>query len=52
MNRTVAAGAALTAASALGYVVGVLAAYPGRAFALSGLMVGITVVAVSAGEAA
>lgn len=50
MNRTFAAGVALTAASVLGYVVGVLAAYPGRAFALSGLMVGITVVAVSAGE--
>ncbi|WP_227131004.1 hypothetical protein [Halorubellus salinus] len=52
MNRTFAAGVALTAASVLGYVVGVLAAYPGRAFALSGLMVGITVVAVSAGEGA
>lgn len=52
MNRTFAAGVALTAASVLGYLVGVLAAYPGRAFALSGIMVGITVVAVSVGEGA
>ncbi|MFC6953456.1 hypothetical protein [Halorubellus litoreus] len=52
MNRTFAAGVALTAVSVLGYVVGVLAPYPGRAFALSGLMVGITVAAISTGEGA
>lgn len=52
MNRTFAAGVGLTAASVLGYVVGVLAPYPGRAFTLAGLMVGITVAAVSTGETA
>ncbi|NHN40430.1 hypothetical protein G9C85_02110 [Halorubellus sp. JP-L1] len=49
MNRTFAAGVALTAASVTGYVVGVLAPYPGRAFSLTGVMVGITLAAVAGG---
>ncbi|WP_323676333.1 hypothetical protein [Halorubellus sp. PRR65] len=50
MNRTFATGVGLTVASVLGYAAGVLASYPGRAFALTGLMIGITVAAVSAGD--
>jgi hypothetical protein len=46
MNRTTAAGAALTVAGVAGYVVGVLAPYPGRAFSITGVMVGITLFAV------
>lgn len=50
MNRTFVAGVVLTLASLAGYVAGVVAPYPGRAFTLSGLMVGITLLAVSAGD--
>lgn len=50
MNRTFAGGLGLTLASLAGYAVGVVASYPGRSFALSGLMVGITLLAVSAGD--
>jgi hypothetical protein len=46
MDRTTVAGIALTAFSAIGYVVGVAAAYPGRAFSVSGVMVGITLLAI------
>jgi hypothetical protein len=51
MDRTFAVAAALTASSVLGYLVGVVAAYPGRAFALTGAMVGVTLLAVTAGGA-
>ena len=51
MNRTLAVGTGLTAASALGYVVGVLEPYPFRAFAVSGVMIGITIVAVAGNDA-
>lgn len=47
------AGLALTSASVLGYVAGVVAPYPGRAFTVTGLMVGITLLAIGrAGEGA
>jgi hypothetical protein len=46
MDRVVAAGIALTVLGLVGYVVGVVAAYPGRAFSVTGVMVGLTLVAV------
>jgi hypothetical protein len=46
MDRVVAAGVALTVLGLLGYVVGVFAPYPGRAFSVTGVMVGLTLVAV------
>jgi Ca2+/Na+ antiporter len=46
MHRTLAAGLGLLAASLAGYLVGVSASYPGRAFAISGVMVGVALVAV------
>jgi len=49
MDRTFAVAAAVTAASVVGYLVGVAAAYPGRAFAITGAMVGVTLLAVAAG---
>lgn len=47
MNRLFLTGSALTALSMLGYVIGVYARYPGRAFTITGLMVGLTLVAIS-----
>lgn len=49
MNRTFAAAALLTASSVIGYLVGVVAAYPGRAFAITGVMAGVTLLAVAGG---
>ena len=46
MNRTLAAGLGLLACSLVGYVVGVGLRYPGRAFAITGIMVGVALVAV------
>lgn len=46
MDRVSGAGAALAAASAVGYVVDVLSPYPGRAFTITGVMVGLTLWAV------
>jgi hypothetical protein len=46
MDRVVAAGAILTIAGLVGYLIGVLAPYPGRGFSLSGIMVGLTLLAV------
>jgi hypothetical protein len=46
MDRTTAAGIAITLAGFVGYVLGVLAPYPGRGLSLTGLMVGLTLVAV------
>jgi hypothetical protein len=46
MDRVVAAGIALTVLGLVGYVVGVVAVYPGRAFSVTGVMVGLTLVAV------
>ncbi|USZ68491.1 hypothetical protein NGM10_01825 [Halorussus salilacus] len=51
MNGALAAGTALTAVGLLGYVVGVAAAYPGRAFSVTAVLVGVTLFAIGiAGE--
>lgn len=49
MDTAGRAGFALTALATLGYVVGLTAPYPGRAFSVTGIMVGITLVAVGLG---
>ena len=46
MNTTRAGGVALTALGVAGYVVGVLASYPGRAFSIVSVMIGITLFAI------
>lgn len=50
MNGTLAAGISLTVLSTVGYAVGVLAAYPGRAFSLTGVMVGLALLSVGGGR--
>lgn len=51
MNGALAAGTGLTAVGLLGYVVGVAAAYPGRAFSVTAVLVGVTLFAIGiAGE--
>ncbi len=47
MNRVRTVGLLLTALSVVGYVIGVEAPYPGRAVSMTGLMVGIALVAMS-----
>ena len=42
MNRTRIDGAVLAVAGLVGYVLGILSPYPGRAFAVTGVMVGVT----------
>lgn len=49
MNAEFAAGAVLTLLGVVGYVVGVVAPYPGRAFSVSGVMVGLTLLAIGSG---
>jgi len=51
MNGTLVAGLSLTVLSGVGYAVGVVAAYPGRAFSLTGLMVGLALLSVGGGRA-
>ncbi|WP_191967048.1 MULTISPECIES: hypothetical protein [Haloferax] len=46
MNRVRTAGIATTGVAVVAYGVGTLIAYPGRAFSLTALMVGITLWAV------
>ncbi|WP_205427392.1 hypothetical protein [Halorussus sp. MSC15.2] len=46
MNTTLVAGVAFTAAGLVGYLVGLAAQYPGRAFSVTSVMVGITLVAI------
>jgi hypothetical protein len=46
MDRVRTAGAALTGLAVVGYAVGVAAPYPGRAFTITGVMVGLTLWAV------
>lgn len=46
MNRGIALGVALTADGLAGYALGVVMAYPGRAFAVTLAMVGITLLAM------
>lgn len=50
MNRLRAAGVLLVVLALVGYFVGVVVPYPGRSFALTGLMVGIAIVATSGGS--
>lgn len=49
MDRAFAAGGLLAAAGVVGYAVGVAAPYPGRAFSLTGVIVGVTLLAVGDG---
>ncbi|MFB6124124.1 MAG: hypothetical protein ABEJ78_11785 [Haloferacaceae archaeon] len=46
MDRTFGVGVGLSVVGLAGYVVGVLVAYPARAFAITAFMVGITLVAI------
>jgi len=46
MDTAFAAGAALTALGLAGYVAGSVATYPGRAFSVTVVMVGVTLLAV------
>jgi hypothetical protein len=50
MNGPLVAGLSLTVLSSVGYAVGVLAPYPGRAFSLTGLMVGLALLSVGGGR--
>ncbi len=46
MNRSFVAGIVFTVFGLVGYLIGIVAAYPGRAFSITGVMVGITLVAI------
>jgi hypothetical protein len=46
MDRRFLVGAGLTAVGVCGYAVGTLVAYPGRAFSLTAVMLGITLAAI------
>lgn len=46
MNRLSALGLALLAVGILGYVAGVATPYPGRAFSITLVMVGVTMFAI------
>ncbi|AGB30666.1 hypothetical protein C488_10413 [Natrinema pellirubrum DSM 15624] len=52
MNRVRLAGIGLIAVGVVGYVVGVSVAYAGRAFSLTAVMIGITLVAIAPRTAA
>ncbi|MCO8245091.1 MULTISPECIES: hypothetical protein [unclassified Haladaptatus] len=47
MNRTYASGLGLTALGLVGYLIGIETPYPGRAFSITGVMVGITLLAIA-----
>lgn len=46
MNRLVAFGAALVALGVLGYGIGIVVDFPGRAFSVTAIMIGITLIAI------
>ena len=46
MNRSLALGGALTAAGVVGYAAGIATQYPGRAFSVTAVMVGLTLLVV------
>lgn len=46
MERVRTVGLGLSLLSLFGYLVGVVASYPGRAFSITGLMAGLTLYAV------
>jgi hypothetical protein len=52
MDRTRTAGVALTALGMTGYLAGVAAPYSGRAFAVTGIIVGVTLASVGTPEGA
>lgn len=49
MNVVLALGLALTGLGVVGYLAGLVTPYTGRAFSLTALMVGVTLVAVGSG---
>lgn len=51
MNWPLVGGLALTVSSSVGYAIGVAVPYPGRAFSLTGLMVGLALLSVGGGRA-
>lgn len=51
MNRTRAAGLALTAGGVAGYLAGLVTPYPGRAFSVTAVIVGITLASLGSGTA-
>lgn len=46
MNGRLAAGAILTGLGLLGYAAGVTVAYPGRAFSVTAVIVGVTLIGI------
>jgi hypothetical protein len=46
MNTALSVGLALTAAGLVGYLLGIVAPYPGRAFSVMGMIVGITLLTI------
>lgn len=46
MNTTLALGITFTLLGVVGYLVGLTVPYPGRAFSVTGVMVGITLLAI------
>lgn len=52
MNGALAAGLALTLLGVAGYIVGTAVAYPGRAFSVTSVMVGITLLAIGSAPGA
>ncbi|WP_324662863.1 hypothetical protein [Haloarcula sediminis] len=52
MNIVSGSGLALSAGGVVGYLVGVAAPFPGRAFSLTAVMVGVTLLAVGRSDAA
>lgn len=50
MNRAIAAGATLSGLGVAGYAAGVWTAYPGRAFSVTALMIGITSLVIGASD--
>ncbi|WP_168192951.1 hypothetical protein [Halostella pelagica] len=46
MNRNLAVGTALTVGGVVGYVAGIATQYPGRAFSVAAVMVGLTLLVV------
>ena len=51
-NASLLGGVVLVVFGTIGYVVGVVAAYPGRSLSIAGVMVGISLLAVGGGRAA
>jgi len=50
MDRYLGGGIVLTALGVAGYAVGTIIVYPGRAFSLTAIMVGITMLLIGRGD--